>query len=372
MNPDVSVVIPAYNAGELLLEAIGSALDQTLASKEVIVVDDGSSDGTQERMERFRGRIRYIRFEQNRGPGAARNAGISASSGRYIALLDSDDLWMPTRLEVMVRFMDAHPEFSFATTDAYFMFDDQPTTRSLFSVPLLHFTLEDQDVRIMRSNFVYNKLIFRRELFDKYGLYDESFVFEDWAKNMEFIMAGERCGFIDEALAYHRVVSTGSLTYRRATVYRDAERLLTSWLARDLRPQARRAALEALAESRWTLLWTQEMAEDSEGSKRILATLRRHGPLRFRSRAWLATLVGMARLRLIRKARFDRLYAGGGHWALDEGRPHLIAGDDSAARKHVVAAVLFAFPIKIRLAALGWIVFPPARRALGRFLARTR
>lgn len=372
MNPDVSVVIPAFNAGELLLEAIRSALDQTLPNKEIIVVDDGSSDGTPDRLEPFLSQIRYIRFEQNRGPGAARNAGISASSGRYIALLDSDDLWMPTRLEVMVGFMDSHPGFSFATTDAYFMFDDEPTTRSLFSVPLLHFTLEDQDVRIMRSNFVYNKLIFRRELFDKYGLYDESFVFEDWAKNMEFIMAGERCGFIDEPLAYHRVVSSGSLTYRRATVYKDAERLLTSWLARGLRPAARRAAEEALAEARWTLLWTQEMAEDQEGSRRILGTLRGRGPMRFRFRAWLATAIGMPRLRRLRQARFERLYAGGGHWALEEGRPHLMAGDHSAARKHVVAAVLFAFPIKIRLAAFGWIVFPPARRALGRFLARPR
>lgn len=365
----VSTIIPTYEAGEFLLEAVESALDQTLQGQQIIVVDDGSTDGTSERIKPYLDRIEYIRFEENKGPGAARNAGIRAARGRYIALLDSDDLWMPERLEKMVVFMDTHPEFSFATTDAYFMFDLKPSTRSLFDVPLVHFSLEDQDVRIMRSNFVYNKLILRKQLFEKYGLYDETFVFEDWPKNMEFIMSGERCGFIDEPLAYHRV-SSSSLTYRRATLYRDIERLIGTWLKKDLRPEARVAAEEALAESKWALLWTEQVLADKKERARLISDLRSRGPARFRLRAWIASLLPLQTLGRSRDLRFKLLTEGGGHWALDEAVPRLETKNYRAARKNMVAAILFGFPIKTRLAALAWLVLPPARPMLSDLLVK--
>jgi len=94
----VSVVIPAFNAAEFLPETIQSVLRQTKPPLEVIVIDDGSEDGTPEVMRDFLGRVTYLR-KPREGPAAARNFGIQHAHGEWIALLDADDLWLPERLE---------------------------------------------------------------------------------------------------------------------------------------------------------------------------------------------------------------------------------------------------------------------------------
>jgi glycosyltransferase involved in cell wall biosynthesis len=95
----ISVVVPTYNGGEILIETLESALAQTHADREIIVVDDGSTDGTAERLGPYTGRIRYVR-QENAGVAAARNHGVSLSRGDYIALLDADDIWHPQKLEI--------------------------------------------------------------------------------------------------------------------------------------------------------------------------------------------------------------------------------------------------------------------------------
>jgi len=98
--PEVSVVIPTYNRDQYIKRAIDSALSQTIENIEVIVVDDGSSDRTDEVVERIRdSRITYLKHEANRGGSAARNTGIEYATGEYISFLDSDDEWLPTKLE---------------------------------------------------------------------------------------------------------------------------------------------------------------------------------------------------------------------------------------------------------------------------------
>ena len=99
-NPTVSVIIPTYNRAHLIGRAIRSVLNQTYQDFELIVVDDGSTDNTEEVVKGFNdGRIRYIRHDENRGGAAARNTGIKASQGEYIAFLDSDDEWLPHKIE---------------------------------------------------------------------------------------------------------------------------------------------------------------------------------------------------------------------------------------------------------------------------------
>lgn len=107
--PRVSVVIPTYNHREFVGQAIRSALEQTYVDLEIIVVDDGSQDGTREEVERFGDRIRYV-WQENRGLSGARNTGILASRGEFIGLLDSDDLYLPTFVETLVGFLDAQPD----------------------------------------------------------------------------------------------------------------------------------------------------------------------------------------------------------------------------------------------------------------------
>lgn len=112
----VSVIIPTYNRKHFLLEAVDSVFAQTYRDLEVIVVDDGSTDGTGEALGRHKPRLIYT-YQANKGAGAARNRGIELARGEFIAFLDSDDLWLPKKLEIQVAFMDQNPEAQICYTD---------------------------------------------------------------------------------------------------------------------------------------------------------------------------------------------------------------------------------------------------------------
>lgn len=104
----ISVIIPSYNYARYLGEAIDSVFAQTYPAMEVIVVDDGSTDNTSGVLAAYGGRIRAIR-QQNQGVSAARNTGIRAACGEYIAFLDADDLWHPAKLEAQMARFDGDP-----------------------------------------------------------------------------------------------------------------------------------------------------------------------------------------------------------------------------------------------------------------------
>jgi len=106
-DPIVSVIIPTYNRAHVLARAIQSVLNQTYQDFEIIVVDDGSTDNTEEVIKSFNDpRIRYIRHEENKGAAAARNTGIKAAKGEFIAFQDSDDEWLPKKLEKQMEAFD--------------------------------------------------------------------------------------------------------------------------------------------------------------------------------------------------------------------------------------------------------------------------
>ena len=102
MAPTVSVVIPTYNRGTLLPNAIESVLAQTFTDYELIVIDDGSTDDTCERLKPYMGRIRYF-YQNNRGASAAQNKGIEVARGEWVAILGSDDVWLSSKLEKQLR-----------------------------------------------------------------------------------------------------------------------------------------------------------------------------------------------------------------------------------------------------------------------------
>ena len=107
-NPLVSVVIPTYNRGWCLNDAVDSVFSQTYGRYELIVVDDGSTDDTKKRLSRYDDLT--VITQHNRGVSAARNRGIASSKGDLIAFLDSDDLWLPEKLCAQVAFFQANPE----------------------------------------------------------------------------------------------------------------------------------------------------------------------------------------------------------------------------------------------------------------------
>jgi len=100
--PLFSVIIPTYNRRELLRQALASVLAQTFTDYEIIVVDDGSTDGTREWLATVSDQVRVL-IQENRGPGAARNLGIQNAVGEYVTFLDSDDIWFPWTLEIYER-----------------------------------------------------------------------------------------------------------------------------------------------------------------------------------------------------------------------------------------------------------------------------
>ena len=107
----VSVVIPTYNRESTVLKSINSILEQTYANLECIVVDDGSTDNTEEKVLEIKdNRLRYIKLEHNSGPSIARNTGIRESRGNYIAFNDSDDLWLPDKLKMQMEKMKSEDE----------------------------------------------------------------------------------------------------------------------------------------------------------------------------------------------------------------------------------------------------------------------
>ena len=116
--PLVSVVIPVYNQEEYVEEAVWSALNQTLNNHEVIVVNDGSTDGTAARLARFGSRIRLV-TKLNGGTPSALNLGIEHSQCKYIAWLSADDIFLPTKLEMQVRAMGVNPDAGLCYTDWY-------------------------------------------------------------------------------------------------------------------------------------------------------------------------------------------------------------------------------------------------------------
>jgi glycosyltransferase involved in cell wall biosynthesis len=120
-NPLVSVIIPTYNRANTIARAIESALKQTYTNIEVIIVDDASGDNTEEKVKAIDdSRIKYMRHETNKGGGAARNTGISDAKGEYIAFLDSDDVWLPEKIEKQVRLFDhADPRVGVIYTGFY-------------------------------------------------------------------------------------------------------------------------------------------------------------------------------------------------------------------------------------------------------------
>ena len=111
----VSVVIPTFNRRSLVLEAVRSALDQTASAVEVVVVDDGSTDGTAEALRPLAGTIRVL-HQPNRGVASARNLGIREARGELIGFLDSDDLWDPRFLEATTGHLRRHPQLAMVST----------------------------------------------------------------------------------------------------------------------------------------------------------------------------------------------------------------------------------------------------------------
>ena len=126
----VSIIIPTYNRAPTILRAVASALQQCAEHDEVIVIDDGSTDDTEQVLEPFMERIRYHRV-QNGGVGYARNIGLNTAKNEFIAFLDSDDEWLPGKLALQRTLLDAKPELAFCFSGLVEMHPDGKARRAI-------------------------------------------------------------------------------------------------------------------------------------------------------------------------------------------------------------------------------------------------
>jgi len=108
-SPLVSIIVPVFNSSAYVAVALRSALEQDYENKEIIVVDDGSTDSTPEILKTFREQI-VVLTQVNAGPGAARNRGLKHARGTYIAFLDADDFWVPGKLRLQIEYLEQKPE----------------------------------------------------------------------------------------------------------------------------------------------------------------------------------------------------------------------------------------------------------------------
>ena len=169
--PIVSVIIPTFNCAQYLAKAIDSVLSQTYKDLEIIVVDDGSSDNTPEVVLPYLARITFIR-QPNKGLPSARNTGIRAASGKFIALLDSDDSWLPEKLARQMPPFD-DPAVGIVYTDFSVVYADGRTLPSyLAERPLASegFILDNY----IQSRFLFpSTMLLRRQAIEECGLFDE-------------------------------------------------------------------------------------------------------------------------------------------------------------------------------------------------------
>jgi glycosyltransferase involved in cell wall biosynthesis len=199
-EPLVSVVMPAYNVAWCIARAVDSVLAQDFRACELIVVNDGSTDGTRALLEGYGAAITVIN-QENRGMSAARNAGIRRARGTYVAFLDADDWWLAGKLSRQVDLMHDRPEIGFSST-AVRVEDDDGRLLNLWRCP-------NGSTEILATLFAQNAAIAggcsavmaRRDLLDRVGLFDESLRgFEDpdlWMRLAA--VSGYAC--IDETLA---------------------------------------------------------------------------------------------------------------------------------------------------------------------------
>jgi len=182
-KPTVSVIIPTYNRAHLISRAIKSVLNQTYQDFEVIVVDDGSTDNTEEVIKEFQKkdeRIKYVRHEKNKGGSAARNTGIKAAKGKYIAFLDSDDEWLPEKLEKQMKVFENAPAKVGVVYTGFWRIENN---KKIY-IPSSWVKKKEGNIHkeLLKGNFIgLPTVLVRKECFKKAEMFDEKLPrLQDW------------------------------------------------------------------------------------------------------------------------------------------------------------------------------------------------
>jgi GT2 family glycosyltransferase len=217
----VSVLIPTHNRRQYVVDAIQSVADQDYADLEIVVVDDGSTDGTEEALAPYRSLIRYIRTE-NQGPASARNVGMQAARGDYVAFLDSDDLYYPFKIKLQAHLLDECPDVGMVYSEFSAFSDDGFWDE-------LH--LKKYHASAYRTGGIdYGQLFAERKPLNELRSSGDpgDARLERWPKSSVYF------GNIYEAYLFNTVVFTNSMMFRRSLLEKTGLQLRTFGMFHDL------------------------------------------------------------------------------------------------------------------------------------------
>ncbi|OGL51158.1 MAG: hypothetical protein A3H37_09040 [Candidatus Schekmanbacteria bacterium RIFCSPLOWO2_02_FULL_38_14] len=269
VSSKVSIVIPTYNCAQYIGETIESILNQIYKNFEIIVVDDGSTDNTRDVAKSFEKEINYI-YQENGGPSKAKNTGIKAARGEYIAFLDADDIWFPDILKQTVQAFQQYAEAGLAFTD-YLKFDEsgviqQSNCADRFKV---WFNKHRSATTDLAYGWFYRELLIgscissvfvKKKVMEEVGMFDETFkIGEDYdlwlriAKKYKFI-------YINRVLYKYRYrldSLSGATDVRRfrwghANIRVFEKHLVNNWVPRELQGLVK----EVLSQRCWSLGWS--------------------------------------------------------------------------------------------------------------------
>ncbi len=215
--PLVSIIIPTYQCGYILTRAIESVLSQTYPAVELIVVNDGSSDNTDEVIQPYLDKLVYIKQETNKGITVAYNTGMRAAKGQYVGTLGADDYYLPERLRLIMAVF-AVEKRCFVTTD-YFREvagEEGNWLPPVYELQGEQFQLgaNEQLLRALERNFIFCQGIMPRTMLDEIGLYDETLSCnEDWDMWLRGLAAGYRAALVPVPLSVYTISRHGSLTW---------------------------------------------------------------------------------------------------------------------------------------------------------------
>ena len=197
----VSVIIPAYNQGHYLAYGIQSVLDQTYPAFEILVVDDGSTDNTAEIAQGFSDpRLNYI-YQENRGLSAARNTGLRLAQGEYISYLDSDDLFLPQKLELLITALHENPQWGMVAGQAKVIDENGAQTGKVYASPIP----EPFENLLLGNPLHVGSVLLRREWHERAGEFDETLhSYEDWDMWLRLARLGCKFGWISQPVSLYR------------------------------------------------------------------------------------------------------------------------------------------------------------------------
>ena len=203
--PTVNVIIHTYNNERFIAETVESVLNQTYKEYEIVVVDDGSVDGTRDALIPYMQKIRY-HYKENGGIASAKNAGIGLSQAEFVAFLDHDDLWVPDKLQLQMEHFNENPQIGLVYAK-YTSFRDGKELRTKPEKGYSGWIFKE----LLSKSFIQTStVVVKRECLDAVGPYDETFSLGDEYDMFLRIARKFQCGFVDKGLTRYRVHDTNA------------------------------------------------------------------------------------------------------------------------------------------------------------------